>query len=70
MVYLRWLVTGLSLWRARFNPREVCVGFVEGKVGLGRVFSPSTSVSSSEYHSTIAPSSFIHVSLTLNDLSS
>jgi hypothetical protein len=53
--WLRQLVTGLSLWRPRFNPGSVHVGFVVDKVALGQVFPPSTSVFLCEFHSTGAP---------------
>jgi hypothetical protein len=37
---LRCLITGLSLWRLRFNPSPVCVRLVADKVVLGHVFLP------------------------------
>jgi hypothetical protein len=39
MLWPRRLVAGLSLWRPRFAPGSVRVGFVVDKVALGQVFS-------------------------------
>jgi hypothetical protein len=36
--YLRWLVTGFSLWRPRLNPGIVHMRFVVDKVDLGHAF--------------------------------
>jgi hypothetical protein len=36
--WLRQLVAVLSLWRSRFMPGPVHVGFVMGKVALGQVY--------------------------------
>jgi hypothetical protein len=41
-------VTGFSLWRPKFNPRVVHVGFVVNKVALQQDFSAS-------FYSTNAP---------------
>jgi hypothetical protein len=38
MPQLRQLVTGVSPWQPRFDPRSICEGFVMGKVALGQVF--------------------------------
>jgi hypothetical protein len=38
MPQFRWLVISLSLWRPRFNPMLVHVGFLVDKVALGHVF--------------------------------
>ena len=38
MLWLRWLVTGLSLQRPGFNPRPFSVVFRVDKVGLGQSF--------------------------------
>jgi hypothetical protein len=38
MPCFRWLVAILSLWRPRFTPRSVHVGFTLDKVLLGQVF--------------------------------
>jgi hypothetical protein len=50
--WLRRLVAGLSPRRFGFDPGSVHVGFVVDKVALGQVFSPCTSVSPCQYHST------------------
>jgi hypothetical protein len=46
---------GLPPRRSGFDPRSVHVGFLVDKVALGEVFSPSTSVFASQFHSTGAP---------------
>ena len=38
MPWIRWLVSGLSPCRHRFNPWLVCVGFVGDKVAVGQVY--------------------------------
>jgi hypothetical protein len=38
VLWLRWLVAGLSTRRPGFDPRSVHVGFVVDKVALGQVF--------------------------------
>jgi hypothetical protein len=53
--WLRRLVSGLSPRRPGFDPGSVGVGFVVGKVVLGQVFPPSTSVFPCQFHSTNAP---------------
>jgi hypothetical protein len=45
---------GLSPWRPRLEMELVQVGFVVGKMALGQVFSPSSSVLAGQYHSTVA----------------
>jgi hypothetical protein len=60
--WLKGFVTSLSLYRCRFNPRPVHVGFVVDKVSLVPHFSPSTSVLSASFHQY---SILIH-SLTIN----
>jgi hypothetical protein len=37
MLWLRWLVAGLLLWRSGFFPRPVHMRFVVDKVALGQV---------------------------------
>jgi hypothetical protein len=39
MPQLRQLVGSLSLWRPRFTPRSVHVGFEVDKVSLGKILS-------------------------------
>ena len=58
------LVTGHSLRRPGFENRPVHVTAVNG-VPRGAAFSPSTFVLPCQYHSTIAPYSFIHLPPTL-----
>jgi hypothetical protein len=51
--------------KPEFNIRAVHVGFVVEKVEFGHNFSHSTSDFPFQYHSTIAPYSFIHLPHTL-----
>jgi hypothetical protein len=53
------LVASLSLWGAKFYPRQVSVGLVANKVAV-ELCSPSTSIVPCHYHSTTAPYSFIY----------
>ena len=50
LTLLRWLVTGLSPRRTRFERRYVHVRFVVCKMSLGQVFSPSVSASPCRYN--------------------
>ena len=64
---LLWLigpVAGLSEWRTEINPRPHC-GICGGQSDTVTGLSPSTSVFPCQYHSTIAPYSFIHPPPTL-----
>jgi hypothetical protein len=51
--WLRWLVAGLSPQIPGFAPGSMPVGFVVEKIYAGTGFSPSSSVFSSQYHSTV-----------------
>jgi hypothetical protein len=56
--WIRRLVAGLSRRRPGFDPSPVRVKFVVGKVALGKVCFPSTSVFPSQYYSTNVPYPF------------
>jgi hypothetical protein len=46
------IVDGFPPWRPKFKPGSSHVRYVVDKVALGQVFSPSTSVSPANLHST------------------
>ena len=58
MLWLRWMVTGLSPWRPRVSPIPVCVGFMVDRVALVQVLYKCFS-SCCHCHSTNATYSFI-----------
>jgi hypothetical protein len=58
--WLRWSVTGLSLWRPSFDPEPVHMRFVVDKVALGQDFFEYFHYSSS---STIPPMLHTHLCL-------
>lgn len=49
-----WLVAIFSLWRSRFSPRDVCVGFVVNKVTVQKVSLQVLWFSPVSYHTTDA----------------
>jgi len=68
IISLPWLsswVTGLSPQRTILKPRASPCKFCGRQSGPGTLFSPNTSVFPCQYHSTIAPYSFIHLPPTL-----
>lgn len=67
MVCLRHFHAVFSLWRSGFGPRSIHVEIVVYKVAAGLV--SSTSVFPCQYHSTVFPHSFIHLSPMLCSLS-
>jgi hypothetical protein len=56
----RRFVDRFSPRRTRFDPKPVNVGFVVDEVALEEGFSPSTSVFTSQCHSTDVPYSFTY----------
>jgi hypothetical protein len=64
-------LAGLSLWGPGLDHRPGHVGFIVDKVALGQVFCLSTSIVSSQYHSTNDSCAyFIHLARMLYDFNS
>jgi len=58
--WLRHFVAGFSLWRTKFNPRTIYVGFVADRVSLWRVSLRVLQFSPCQNHSANAPRSFVY----------
>jgi hypothetical protein len=54
-----WLIGGFSPWRPGFNPRVGHVGFVVDRVELGKFSLQALQFFAANYHSIIAPYSFV-----------